>query len=219
MLLGSGKLDKDVKAVPADTTQPVVGHMTQHHASQESVAMETPQEQAYIALLQQQQDEQMRHIRELEARLQRQQKMSQQIQQPPHAHQLQGQDQGGETKFQLPTEVFAQIQALTGMVNQPGSNPPDSYENEQYSSGAENYERSTNRGTYEGNNPPDQYAEERYDAQHDAYPPGGYGGGSQQITDASYQQSFRPGFNEQGNNNYIGQQQVVQLIIAAFSIN
>ncbi|XP_028410250.1 splicing factor, arginine/serine-rich 15-like [Dendronephthya gigantea] len=209
MTENQGKLNEDVKAVPADTTQPVVDHMTQHHASEESVAMETPQEQAYIALLQQQQDEQMRHIRELEARLQRQQKKSQQIQegQPPHAPQLQGHDQGGAAKFKLPTEVFAQIQALTGMVNQPGSNPPESYRSGQYSGGEENYEQTTNRRAYEGNKRPDEYAEQQYDSQEELYPPGRYAGAKQQITNASYQQSFRPDFDEQGNNNYIAQQQ------------
>ncbi|CAB4011716.1 splicing factor, arginine serine-rich 15-like [Paramuricea clavata] len=184
--LGSPILADDVKAVPADTTQPVVGHMTQHHATQQPVAVETPQEQAYITLLQQQQEEQMRHIRELEARLQRQQQMNQQLQ---HGQQPQteGQEQGGEPpQFQLPTEVFAQIQALTGMVNQPGGNPPGSYDSEQYPGDGGNYEGSN----YEASNPPDQYGQ-GYDQQQGEYPPGG-----QQMTDQNYQQAFRPGYDE-----------------------
>jgi hypothetical protein len=201
VFLGSPILDDDVKAVPADTTQPVVGHMTQHHASQQPVAVETPQEQAYITLLQQQQEEQMRHIRELETRLQRQQQMNQQLQ---HGQQPQteGQEQGGEPpQFQLPTEVFAQIQALTGMVNQPGANPPGSYDSEQYPGGGGNYEGSN----YEASNPPDQYGQ-GYDQQQVEYPPGG-----QQMTDQNYQQAFRPGYDERPQE-FIAPQQVRQLI-------
>lgn len=146
---GSPKLSQDVKAVPADTTQPVVGNLAQHLASQQAVATETPQEQAYIALLQQQQEEQMRHIRELETRLQRQHQMSQQ-------------EQEGESQFQLPNEVFAQIQALTGMVNQPGTASPGGYGSEQYPGGGENYQAEYGQ----------QYGQEKY----------------QQMADQNYQQ-------------------------------
>ncbi len=224
--VGSPTLADDVKAVPADTTQPVVGHVTQHHATQEPVAVETPQEQAYIELLQQQQEEQMRHIRELEARLQRQQQMNQQLQQgqQPPVTESEGQEQAGEPKFQLPTEVFAQIQALTGMVNQPGSNPPGGFDSEQYSGGGGSYEGSDYPGqyvesnppddykgshhhdTYEGNNPPDGYGQQ-YDQQHEMYPPGKYG--EQPMTDQNYQQSFRPGYDER-QQDYMPSQQVCQ---------
>ena len=179
-------MDEDVKAVPADTTQPVVGHMAQHHATQQPVAAETPQEQAYIALLQRQQEEQMQHIRELEARLQRQQQMNQQLQgQPPPGAETGGEEQSGEPKFQLPTEVFAQIQALASMVNQPGGNPPESYDSEQYSGGGGNYD-----GDYAEGNPPDEYGQQ-YD-QHQEYPPGKYE--EQPMGDQNYQQSYMSGY-------------------------
>ena len=158
--LGSPKLADDVKAVAADTTQPIVEQMAQHHDSQQATSAETPQEQAYIALLQQQQEEQMRHIRELEARLQRQQRMNQQLQegQPP---QTEGQEQSGESTFQLPTEVFAQIQALTGIVNQPGNNPPENYATGQYPGGGDNYEYDQGQEVY----PPENYGEQQYQQQ------------------------------------------------------
>ena len=191
-----------MKAVAADTTQPIVDQVTQHHAPQQQpAATETPQEQAYIALLQQQQEEQMRHIRELEARLQRQQQMNQQLQQG-HPPQTGGQEQSSESTFQLPTEVFAQIQALTGMVNQPGNNPPGSYATEQYSGGGENYEGNNHPGGYEGGNPPDY--RQQYDQEQEVYPPESYG--EQPMADPNYQQ---PLYGEgQHDNSYMASQQV-----------
>ena len=184
----------DVKAAPADTTQPVVGHMTQAHASQPPVASETPQEQAYIALLQQQQEEQMRHIRELEARLQRQQQMNQQLQ-------VGGDEEGGEPKFQLPTEVFAQIQALTGIVK---GDPPGA---EQYSGSGGNYEGLSHSDSYEGDNRSGDYGHQ-YSQQQEAYPHGGKYG-DQPGAD----QSFRQGYDQrQHENSYMASQQVSRFL-------
>ena len=185
-----------MKAVPADTTQ---GHVI-HHATQQPVASETPQEQAYIHLLQQQQEEQMRHIQELEARLQRQQQMNQHLQHGQPAAETGGEEPQGEPKFQLPTEVFAQIQALASMVNQPGKNPPGSYESEQYSGGGGNYDESSHPGNYGGGHPPDDYGH-HYDQDygHASY-------GQQPMGDQDYQHSFASGYDE----NYMASQQVSQ---------
>lgn len=96
---------------------------TTQHASGEVAAGEIPQEQMYIAMLQKQQEEQVRRIREMEERLQQQQQTKLGNQPEPLE---------SEPKFQLPTEVFQQIQALTGMVNQQGSDPPGHYQTQQY---------------------------------------------------------------------------------------
>ena len=120
-------LAADVKAVPADTTQPVIGHVAQRPTAERAASVTgNVHEKSYITLLQRQQQSQMKQIQELEERLKQQQRVNQELQQGQTASVTQPEptDQGSKPRFQLPSEVFAQIQALTGMVNQPNTSAP-----------------------------------------------------------------------------------------------
>lgn len=102
--------------------------MAQRQSSGEQpapAAVDNPNDKSYITLLQRQQENQMKHIQELEQRLKQQQNVNQKLQ---HGHgtaipQSEPMPQGNEPRFQLPTEVFAQIQALTGMVKPTNPGP------------------------------------------------------------------------------------------------